>query len=186
MRRMGADLRAAAEKLFDTQQAPWWSAPPKKVQVKKKGSIALLRRRTRLRLSETFAQASGLGGGIGFGFAINTASASQRLRHITKSVPVQNVAPPCRGGLPAPPHGGGQGPTSSRVPERSARPSLPPFPPLFCASASVCGCPLSPPTRRQGPSWMASSTGSGSNEYGRLLQHHRWSMGILEGRIHHS
>ena len=95
--------------------------------------------------SETFAQAqaSGPGGGIGFGFAINTASASQRLRHITKSVPVQNVAPPCRGGLPAPPHGGGQGPTSSRVPERSARPSLPPSP-LFCASASVCGCPLSP------------------------------------------
>ena len=47
MRRMNADLRAAAEKLFDAQQAPWWSAPPKKVQVRKKGSIALLRSRTR-------------------------------------------------------------------------------------------------------------------------------------------
>ena len=78
--------------------------------------------------SETFAPASG----------------PSHNHAITTCVPVQNVAPPCRGGLPAPPHGGGQGPTSSRVPERSARPSLPPFPPLFCASASVCGCPLSP------------------------------------------
>ena len=83
-----------------------------------------------------------------------TCALSGKLRHLKRlrrhnhamatGVPVQNVAPPCRGGLPAPPHGGGQGPTSSRVPERSARPSLPPFPPLFCASASVCGCPLSP------------------------------------------
>ena len=46
-RRMRADLRAAAAMLFDEEQAPWWSAPPKKVQVKKKGSIALLRNRTR-------------------------------------------------------------------------------------------------------------------------------------------
>ena len=47
MRRMNADLRAAAGMLFDAHQAPWWSAPPKKVQVKKKGSIALLRSRIR-------------------------------------------------------------------------------------------------------------------------------------------
>ena len=45
--RMEADLRAAAETLFDTQQAPWWSALPKKVQVRKEGSIALLRSRSR-------------------------------------------------------------------------------------------------------------------------------------------
>ena len=47
MRRMNADLRAAAALLFGADQAPWWSAPPKKVQVRKKGSIALLRSRSR-------------------------------------------------------------------------------------------------------------------------------------------
>ena len=47
MRRMNADLRAAAALLFGADQAPWWSAPPKKVQVRKKGSIALLRSRHR-------------------------------------------------------------------------------------------------------------------------------------------
>ena len=53
MRRMERDLRAAAEKLFDAQQAPWWSAPPKKVQVKKKGSMALLRSRARRALKRS-------------------------------------------------------------------------------------------------------------------------------------
>ena len=49
-RRMCGDLRAAAEMLCDAQQAPWWSAPPRKVQIKKRGSIALLRiRKQRLR-----------------------------------------------------------------------------------------------------------------------------------------
>ena len=47
LRRMSADLRAAAAMLFDAEQAPWWSAPMAKVQLKKKGSIALLRNRTR-------------------------------------------------------------------------------------------------------------------------------------------
>ena len=33
LRRMSADLRGAAAILFDAEQAPWWSAPPKKVQL---------------------------------------------------------------------------------------------------------------------------------------------------------
>ena len=40
LRRLNADLRAAAALLFDEDQAPWWKAPPKLVQKKKEGITA--------------------------------------------------------------------------------------------------------------------------------------------------
>ena len=41
LRRLNEDLRAAAELLFDEDQAPWWNAPPRVIQNKKE---AVLRR----------------------------------------------------------------------------------------------------------------------------------------------
>ena len=76
----------------------------------------------------------------GFGFAINTASASQRyrLRHITKSC---TTLP---GGLTGPPTRGRSRAYLFQGARKVGPPIPPPLPPLFCASASVCGCPLSP------------------------------------------
>ena len=41
-RRLNGDLRAAAELLFNEDQAPWWTPPPKVIQQKKKDGVAAL------------------------------------------------------------------------------------------------------------------------------------------------
>ena len=99
MRHMTADLRAAAEILFDAQQAPWCAAPPKKVQVRKKGSNALLRSRTwrvlrrmrqRRRRAQVVASASAspsvrlrLCNIYGFGFAtVSVLAYYKKLHHL--------------------------------------------------------------------------------------------------------
>ena len=48
LRRLNADLRAAAALLFDVEQAPWWKAPAKKVQARSKSRAQLSKRNRRV------------------------------------------------------------------------------------------------------------------------------------------